>query len=202
MKTSWLLLSTLVFANGSPIVPSSPYREDAAIPKAPENVFIEKPIREDSPTRPEVQFKQVRYGPYKVPSKSMVAGTWQYNMEKPCEECFITAMEADLQYEDGKSAHIDDGAWLHHFILYNGLGILPTSKKDLVCSNTLGSFMGGYPHRIFASGNERGGVRLNSNHLYGMQVDKGDMFHLLSDILNQSQQNHTYFIALVSRQLN
>ena len=35
------------------------------------------------------------------------------NIEKPCTECFVTAMEADLEDEEGRSLNADTGAWLH-----------------------------------------------------------------------------------------
>lgn len=35
-------------------------------------------------------------------------------IEKPCEECFITRMQAGLEYPNTTNANIDSGMWLHH----------------------------------------------------------------------------------------
>jgi len=135
--------------------------------------------------------------PYDVPAMGMLDGKWQFDMKKPCEGCYITAMQADLQYKDGRSANIQDGAWLHHIVIYNGLGFTPGSKKDTVCSGSIYSLGMGYPNRIFAAGNERAAVRLDHTHKYGMPVDVGDKFHLLYDLVNQSDKPQTYYINMV-----
>jgi hypothetical protein len=134
-----------------------------------------------------------------VPANGMLDGLWAFNLEKPCEDCYITAMQADLQYADGRSANIEDGAWLHHIVVYNGLGFTPGSKKDVVCSGSIYSLGMGYPNRIFASGNERAAMRLNGKYKFGMPVDKGDMFHLLYDLVNQSNKEQVFYVQMVSR---
>ena len=121
-----------------------------------------------------------------------------FNVPKPCEDCYIVAMQGDLQFEDGTSANIADGAWLHHVVLYTGLGFTPGSKQDLVCSYTMLSGFLGWPHRIFASGNERTPVRLNSKYKYGMSIEKGDYFHLLYDLVNSGSKPIKVYVAIVS----
>jgi hypothetical protein len=121
----------------------------------------------------------------------------QYEIAKPCEYCYIVAMQGDLQFEDGRSAMIEDGAWLHHMVLYSGLGWTPGSKTDLVCSNTMLSLWMGWPHRIFASGNERTPVRLNTKYKFGIPVEKEDSFHVLYDLVNVSPKPMKLFVAMV-----
>ena len=61
--------------------------------------------------------------------------------QKPCTDCLITWMQADLHYVNGTSANANTGLWLHHTVLAN------TGQKDLICPEG--------PQRFFASGNER-----------------------------------------------
>jgi len=81
-------------------------------------------------------------------------------------------------------------------VLYTGLGWTPGSKIDLVCSYTLLSAFLGWPHRIFASGNERTPVRLNTKYKFGMAVDSSDNFHVLYDLVNVSPKATKYYIAM------
>jgi hypothetical protein len=140
---------------------------------------------------------KVRYGPYKIPALGMIESTFQFIIDKPCSECYITAMQADMEYPDGRTALTEEGAWLHHILLYNGIGWFG-GKKDLVCSNPSPNGIVMSPHRIFASGNERVAVRLNANHKYGYAIDLGDYLHMLYDIGNQSNQTQEYYIVMVS----
>jgi hypothetical protein len=69
---------------------------------------------------PGVKRVKLRHGPYKVPNmmtKSVMGeggALWNCGddkIEKPCEECFITRMQAGLEYSDGTNANIDTGMW-------------------------------------------------------------------------------------------
>jgi hypothetical protein len=140
---------------------------------------------------------KVRYGPYKVPALGMIESKFQFMIEKPCSECYVTAMQADMEYADGRTANTEEGAWLHHIVLYNGIGWFG-GKKDLVCANPSPNGIVMSPHRIFASGNERVAVRLNGKYKYGHAIDTGDYLHILYDIANQSTQPQEYYIVMVS----
>ena len=65
----------------------------------------------------------------------------------PCKNCFITWMQAGLEYPNGTNANVDSGMWLHHTVLSN------VARKD-----TLGCGYKG--DRFFASGNERSAIDL------------------------------------------
>jgi len=121
---------------------------------------------------------------------------WEKYVAKACDECYIVAMQGDLQAEDGRTLNIDSGVWLHHMVMYSGLGWTPGSKTDLVCSNTLLSGFLGWPHRIFASGNERTPVRLNTKFKFGMVVDHSDNFHLLYDLVNMANKPQKVYIVI------
>lgn len=111
-------------------------------------------------------------------------------------------MQADLQFQNGTTANIAEGAWLHHIVLLNndkannGMGTLE-GKHDLVCTGQKSVFGNVYPQRIFASGNERTSIRLNNHFKYGMAVDAKDQFNLIYDLVNQNNVPQTYYIAMV-----
>jgi hypothetical protein len=78
------------------------------------------------------------------------------------------------------------------------MGIMPDAKRDLVCGDSIyQTVTGGAAHRIFASGNERSPVRLNSRYPYGIPVEKKEQFTLLYDLVNQSKKDQVYYIQMV-----
>lgn len=94
----------------------------------------------------------MRYGPYAVPPMSENNGMKEFNelsAERPCVDCYITKLQAGLEYPNGTIANSDTGMWLHHAVLYD------FGRQDLSCSNL--------PYRFFASGNERTRLDLTLN---------------------------------------
>lgn len=67
----------------------------------------------------------------------------------PCTDCFITHVQADLQYPNGTYANINTGLWLHHAVVSN------LNRTGAVCSR--------YADYVFASGNERSPVNICVN---------------------------------------
>jgi hypothetical protein len=66
--------------------------------------------------------RKVRYGPYRIPPTNEknaaseilhirgVSNTIKFNVPKPCSgQCTILTLSADLEYEDGSAATIDNG---------------------------------------------------------------------------------------------
>jgi len=52
----------------------------------------------------------IRHGTWNLPANGMV--TKMASMAKtPCKDCYVTAMQANLVYEDGSEANVDSGAW-------------------------------------------------------------------------------------------
>jgi hypothetical protein len=188
-----LLLSAVALTSARPSPPTSVYN-------SPDLKSVR--LEPDLPTsgaglKDGAQIAKLRYGPYTVPALGMLESVFAFYVKKPCVDCFVTAMQADMEYPDGRKANTDEGAWLHHAVLYNGIGWWG-GKKDLVCAEpTLNGWIMS-PHRIFASGNERVAVRLNGNYKYGHAIDKDDSFHLLYDVANQSNKTQTYYIIMVS----
>ena len=62
----------------------------------------------------------IRVGPFLLPPAPL--GERHVNhvipsVEKPCEDCFITAIEPDLVYADGSRADMNSGVMLHHLVI-------------------------------------------------------------------------------------
>jgi hypothetical protein len=98
-----------------------------------------------------IDFKQygakrviMRYGPYTVPPSMINNGMKEFTeaaANRPCTDCYITKLQAGLEYPNGSIANSNTGMWLHHAVLYD------FGRKDLACPDL--------PYRFFASGNER-----------------------------------------------
>jgi hypothetical protein len=71
------------------------------------------PIDRDLEEGPNVV--KVRYGPHTVKANSEVE-LFLTKMKKPCDDCWITAFQGGLEYQDGTVANADTGAWLHHMV--------------------------------------------------------------------------------------
>jgi len=104
----------------------------------------------------------VKYGNWMVSSSKMMSTVKL--AQGPCKAgaCYVTAMEATIRYPDGKEANIDTGAWLHHIALF-------------------GSGTGG--GSIWAAGNERPTLRLNTESKYGIQFPSS--FMLMIDLMSE-----------------
>jgi hypothetical protein len=107
------------------------------------------------------------------------------NVEKPCTNCSITKINADLVTATGEPANVYNGLWLHHMVLL----VSGTGKRDSTCPSGLHQTAVGRPgaERLFASGNERTVVEVGGkNGGYGYKVNTGDQFHLLVDLMNEN----------------
>ena len=139
------------------------------------------------PTTEGATLTQIKYGPYEVEAMGMISNRFDFNIEMPCENCFITALQANLEYEDGTTANVNTGAWLHHMVLSKtGIG-----NSDPVCKIPLTT-------RIYASGNERSVSRVNHGGSYGIQITKRDRVSMIYDLMNESDQPMTLYISMVS----
>jgi hypothetical protein len=156
----------------------------------------------------------VRWGPIVLPAGSMgapgqieneVAGvsglsefliglfqsTADYQVTKPCSDCFIIGIEPNLVLEDGSTANFNNGTMLHHVVNVN------YSRPDITCRpgfsnliNLLGLAAGGN-ERFFAAGNER---TINSMPAgYGYYVGSGDDWGLIYHLMNMSPYEKTVY---------
>jgi hypothetical protein len=85
-----------------------------ATPDGLVGVIIEPDLVEGKNGKDGGVVSKVKFGPYKLgPGKTVT-----YNIvpaingkSLPCKNCYITAMQQGLEYEDGKKANVDTGAW-------------------------------------------------------------------------------------------
>jgi hypothetical protein len=112
-------------------------------PKLPANApkSLVPDIQEEKPVWwPEAKRVKIRYGPFRIPAvgeqnyQSQVlnvqgmADSLTVGVKKPCDECTLLTLVADLEYADGSPANNSNGAWLHHVVLLNsGPGIIETN---------------------------------------------------------------------------
>jgi hypothetical protein len=150
--------------------------------------------------------KSVEYGPYNIPGKNQPAagpfalvapflggqaGTgmiWNkpvVNVTKPCTDCYITKITADMTTMDGQNANVSRGLWLHHMVLL----VSGTGHTDATCASGLQqvAISRSGAERLFASGNERTPVPVGGIHGgYGYKVNTADQFHLIMDLMNEN----------------
>lgn len=155
------------------------------------------------PKTPGAKFATTKHGPFTVRSNSMVENKPLLNVEKPCGDCYIVALQAGLEYPNGTVANVDTGAWLHHMVLYtNNIG-----EMDPVCPIMP-------MKRVYASGNERSCARINDAEQYGIKLDGGSpggilggggllggltggSIGILVDLMNMSDQDQEYVMTMV-----
>jgi hypothetical protein len=140
---------------------------------------------------PDELHKTIAYGPYEIPAASsshmgMVENHIALGVERPCNDCYITGMQADLVTEDGTSVNIADGLWLHHVVMHD------FSKRDLTCAGTSLGVLG---QRFFSSGNERSPVKSLGRYGYAQPGTSG-VWNLVYDLMNMTAQARTVKVAI------
>jgi len=121
---------------------------------------------------------KVRYG-----AKILMANGHIWNniaiIANPCSSlgtCYLTQIQAGLEYADGKNANVDTGAWMHHMVLLHTRSILSgNSIGDTFCAPI-------WPRRFFASGNERTNVQ--GPRGYGIRIESSDTWIMIVDLMN------------------
>jgi hypothetical protein len=147
-------------------------------------------------------YTQARYGPYRIPAASadpsghhggmgmfstpVIDHLGGIRVPKPCSDCYLTGMKADLVDESGTVLNIADGLWLHHVVMFNN------SANDVTCGRT--NNLGRLGQRFFASGNERTAITFDG--LYGYPVGTDDSWNLLIDLANLTAAERTVHLAV------
>ncbi len=131
----------------------------------------------------------VEYGPFTIPAAphdgegghhgGSELSSIKWNVEKPCEDCYITGFAPTLLYQDGTQANVNTGAMLHHFVMFN------STERDVVCNGS---------QRVLASGNER--VASHFPDGYGLHVADGERWNLNYDLMNHSHEDRTVTISV------
>lgn len=116
-----------------------------------------------------------------------------FEVPKPCSDCFITSIEPNLVFPDGTTANFNNGTMLHHVVNMNFSRPDVTCRPDLFSSQSiklLGAITGGN-ERFFASGNERTRSYLSDG--YGYYVGSGDHWGLVYHLMNMSPYAKTVY---------
>jgi Stress up-regulated Nod 19 len=130
--------------------------------------------------QPGEQEREILYGPYTFqaapPSSGDQHNHWHsgnqfsFLIQKPCDNCYITGMQARLVGPDRTSTvgHTPGGALLHHMVLFN----TDFDKTDATCEWGIPFPLGGlFGQRFFASGDERTPIYFPPG--YGYRVGTG-----------------------------
>jgi hypothetical protein len=81
-----------------------------ATPNGSVGVIIEPDLVVGNPVTPGGTVTKLRFGPFNV--RSGKAATKLISHQGPCRDCYVTAMQVNLEYENGIVANVDTGAWL------------------------------------------------------------------------------------------
>jgi len=68
--------------------------------------MLEKYITTANIKTPGGKVTKIRYGPFAIPAMGMLENKDVRNVQKPCSDCYITAFQADLEDEAGKSVKL------------------------------------------------------------------------------------------------
>jgi hypothetical protein len=145
-----------------------------------------------TPENPGQRQTTIRYGPYNqqaaVPNPDGSHGHWHsgnqfaFGVQKPCTNCYITGMKADLINMDGSQAGYSTGSQLHHMVLFNQ----DAGKVDATCQIGLPFPLGQlFGQRFFASGDERTYITFPQG--YGYYVGAGANWNLIWDLAGMSR---------------
>lgn len=181
------------------------------------------------------QRTKVRLGPWTMPGinernlQSMIMGTAGMvdkfaSVPKPCTECTILSMNADLEYANGQSvegastfpedpaninilgerATPDKGAWLHHTGKFQSFACAPYSYHRLVLSargstrRDPGCGTAG-SEAFFSSGNERNRhdyANLNGTVDTGYHLHASDSLMIMTELMNMLVKEQTVYLSL------
>jgi hypothetical protein len=144
----------------------------------------------------------IRYGPYTVPGADAPEGgaghghahtgsRFAYFVQKPCENCFITSMQADLVHADGSRAGWSTGSQLHHVALANW----SWRRTDATCfagsPYPVGLLLG---QRFFGSADDRTAIRFPRG--YGYRVRSADVWNLVWDLAGEAPDDQEVFVQM------
>ncbi|MBD3647381.1 MAG: hypothetical protein HUJ31_08025 [Pseudomonadales bacterium] len=116
-----------------------------------------------------------------------------YEVNKPCEDCYIVAVEPNLVLADGTTGNYNNGTMLHHVVNLNYSRPDVTCQPDLFSDQTIKALGGaaGGNERFFAAGNER--TIMNLADGYGYYVGSGDEWGLTYHVMNMQPQPKTVY---------
>jgi hypothetical protein len=174
-----------------------------ATPDGLVGVILEDDLKEGGVGKDGATIKKIKFGPYTLQpgqKKEFPIGAFGISPVEPgrplpCTNCYITALQLNLEYPDGKIANVDTGAWLHHVdISVSGVDYTCPSNPLSLIINGGDPAMGG--NRIYAGGNERVPVRLNSKYKFGIDPGWGTMGGAV-ELMSENTKPITVFCTLL-----
>jgi hypothetical protein len=81
----------------------------------PDDFQVEAALDASKPPKtPGARFVKVRQGPFTIAVGQSVSEEEQWIAEPkmPCNHCYVTALQAGVEFEDGSPANVDKGAML------------------------------------------------------------------------------------------
>jgi hypothetical protein len=105
-------------------------------------------------------------------------------LTSPCSNCYVTGIQIDMVFADGRSANLDSGIMLHHLVL------IQPGLPDTTCGAS--TPLGILGQRFFASGNERTPGVLPSG--FGYHLGSGPLLAVF-DIMNMSSSLQVVWLA-------
>jgi hypothetical protein len=146
---------------------------------------------------PGAETSKVRYGPFTIPGSTNEDGSdhghshtgnrFSMNIQKPCTNCYLTGIEADLVYADGRRAGYSTAAQLHHMVLFNR----DAGRTDATCGSSALGLLG---QRFFASGDEREPVTFPNG--FGYKIGANSQWNMIWDLAGMSEQAQDVFFEL------
>ncbi|RDI80934.1 hypothetical protein Vi05172_g9131 [Venturia inaequalis] len=168
-----------------------------ASPDGLKGIIFEPDLIPGQPGKDGGQIKKTRIGPITIPPGATLNRP-VVNFAPPCKDCLVTAIQLGLEYEDGKSANVDSGAWCHHIDL-------TVSGSDYTCPVSVSSLLtlsvpSMFANRIFSGGNERTAIRTNSKSKYGLDLETGPgksvVFGGVYELMSEATKPITVYMTL------
>src|SRR5437660_3759908 len=105
-------------------------------------------------------------------------------LTSPCSNCYVTGIQIDMVFADGRSANLDSGIMLHHLVL------IQPGLPDATCVPS--TLLGALGQRFFASGNERTPGVLPPG--FGYHLGSGPLLAVF-DIMNMSSSLQVVWLS-------
>ena len=141
--------------------------------------------------------RTIRYGPFTIPGAptnpdgthghAHTGNMFQLGIQKPCSDCFVTGLVADLVYADGTQANWSNDAQLHHMAMVNSAW----GRSDATCSAAVLGFLG---QRFFAAGDVR--TRVSSPQGYGYYTGWFDSWSMIYELANHQTTPKQVYISM------
>ncbi|TLD30278.1 hypothetical protein E2P81_ATG06931 [Venturia nashicola] len=202
MRTSFAscIAGLATIANALPQMPMDMDMKPAPPPKI---TTIDPLFR--SAANPKSTRVELKYGPYKMPGSNDKTLMKMPGMEdeagvvdvmlmngkatKPCSDCTLKYVKADLTYVDGAKANLKDGAWLHHYTT----SVVGPGRSDLACGS---KWKDG--ERLFVVHNDRNEsyFGLNGQDNYGYYLSNEDKMSTVLELKNDATDTKEVFLLV------